>query len=288
MSYMHIENLYKKQDILLFKKCYATEKIHGTSAHILWKDGQLNFFSGGAKHSSFIEIFDVDKLTEKFEELGIDKIVMYGEAYGGKLQRMSHTYGNKLEFIVFEVQINNMWLSVPKAEEVANDLELEFVYYKEISSDIESIEKEMNSTSIQAIRNGVITENEFRKREGIVLRPLVELTKNNGERIIVKHKREDFIETKTKREVSPERLKILGDAKEIAKEWVTEMRLSHVIDQLNSKLSVEKIGKVIKLMIDDIRREAENEIVWSKAIPKAIGRETALIIKRRLRNRIGK
>ena len=32
MSYMHIDNLYKNQDILLFKECYALEKIHGTSA----------------------------------------------------------------------------------------------------------------------------------------------------------------------------------------------------------------------------------------------------------------
>jgi hypothetical protein len=30
MGYLHIDNLYKSQDILLFKRCYALEKIHGT------------------------------------------------------------------------------------------------------------------------------------------------------------------------------------------------------------------------------------------------------------------
>ena len=33
MAYMHIENLYRNQNILLFKQCYCLEKIHGTSAN---------------------------------------------------------------------------------------------------------------------------------------------------------------------------------------------------------------------------------------------------------------
>ena len=32
MGYLHIENLYKAQDILLFRECYALEKVHGTAA----------------------------------------------------------------------------------------------------------------------------------------------------------------------------------------------------------------------------------------------------------------
>lgn len=39
MSYMHIDNLYKSQTLLMFRECYALEKIHGTSAHVMWKDG---------------------------------------------------------------------------------------------------------------------------------------------------------------------------------------------------------------------------------------------------------
>lgn len=38
MGYMHIDNLYKNQDMLIFRECYALEKIHGTSAHVSWKD----------------------------------------------------------------------------------------------------------------------------------------------------------------------------------------------------------------------------------------------------------
>jgi len=56
MGYADIENLYKNQDVLLFKEVYALEKLHGTSAHILWKDGQLTFFSGGEKHTNFVAL----------------------------------------------------------------------------------------------------------------------------------------------------------------------------------------------------------------------------------------
>ena len=34
MAYLHIDNLYKNQEILMFKECYALEKIHGTSGTI--------------------------------------------------------------------------------------------------------------------------------------------------------------------------------------------------------------------------------------------------------------
>ena len=42
MGYAHIENLYKCQDILMFRECYATEKIHGcleSETQLETKDG---------------------------------------------------------------------------------------------------------------------------------------------------------------------------------------------------------------------------------------------------------
>ena len=59
MSYLHIDNLYKAQEILLFKECYAMEKIHGTSAHISFNSGNVKFFSGGCKHGEFIKLLNL-------------------------------------------------------------------------------------------------------------------------------------------------------------------------------------------------------------------------------------
>jgi len=49
---MHIGNLYREQKILMFKECYALEKIHGTSAHIHFHSDSkaVIYFSGGEKH----------------------------------------------------------------------------------------------------------------------------------------------------------------------------------------------------------------------------------------------
>lgn len=55
MGYLHIENLYKNKTILLFRECYALEKIHGSSAHVSFRvndDGTdaVNLFAGGGSH----------------------------------------------------------------------------------------------------------------------------------------------------------------------------------------------------------------------------------------------
>src|SRR3990167_7282552 len=98
MAYLHIDNLYKAQEILAFRTCYALEKIHGTSAHVGFKGGVITFFSGGASHERFVEIFDEEALQARFAErfMVSDVVVVFGEAYGGKCQGMSLTYGKTL------------------------------------------------------------------------------------------------------------------------------------------------------------------------------------------------
>lgn len=278
MAYMHIENLYKNQDILMQKECYALEKIHGTSAHITYKAGKVSFFAGGGSYENFVAFFHKEGLEKGFSEIivGDETVIVYGESYGGKEQGMSAVYGKEGRFVAFEVKIGDLWLSVPKAEKLVLGLGLEFVSYKKIPCEITAIDAERDALSIQARRNGMGEH----PREGIVLRPLEEMTKNNGERIIAKHKTEAYSETKTKREVSPEKLQLIKEARAIAEEWVTPMRLQHVLSSSGIEARVESIGKVIPLMIEDIVREAKGEIIDSPDARREIGKQTALLIKR--------
>lgn len=68
MGYLHIDNLYKNQKILAFRRCYALEKVHGTSAHIAYQSAvsgraeELRFFSDGEKHERFCGLFDAGLL----------------------------------------------------------------------------------------------------------------------------------------------------------------------------------------------------------------------------------
>jgi hypothetical protein len=150
MGYMHIENLYRIQDILLFKECYALEKIDGSSAHILWNQNGVAFFSGQAKHKSFSALFDKDALSKSFMDIfgPEEKVVIYGEGYGGKCQGMYPTYGRDLKFVAFEVQVGPLWLAVPQAEDVVRKFGLEFVHYTKIPTTMEAIDAERDADSV--------------------------------------------------------------------------------------------------------------------------------------------
>jgi hypothetical protein len=284
---MDMDNLYKNRDIMLFKECYAMEKIHGTSAHIGWKcptperEGLLFLFPGGSDYPSFSALFDVEKLRAVFLERFLDRgVTIYGEAYGGKMMGMGDTYGPKLKFIVFEVKVGeHSFLNVPAAERVALEFGQEFVPYEKISTDIVFLDAERDRPSVQAVRNGM---GEGHKREGIVLRPLIEVRKNNGERVISKHKAEDFKETKTPRRLDAEKLAIISKAEEIAEEWTTPMRLEHVLDKF-PEAGMEQLGEIIRAMIADIEKEAGGEVENFKEAKKAIGKKTAKIFKERMK-----
>jgi len=279
MGYLHIDNLYRNIDILLFRYCYALEKIHGTSAGIRWDSTNVHLSSGGEDHIKFAKLFDVDSLKIKFQELFDDGVVIYGEAYGGKQQGMSATYGKELKFVVFDVKVNGVWVNVPNAEDITKKFGLEFVSYHKIRTTMKALDRERDLPSVQAKRNGI---KESKLREGIVLRPLIELITNNGERVISKHKADNFIETKTKREVNPDKLAVLKEAGDIAEEWVTPMRLTHVLDKIGNPDDISATGSVIKAMLEDVIREAEGEIIESKEARTAIGRKTAMLFKNRI------
>jgi hypothetical protein len=285
MGYMHIENLYKSQLILLFKEAYALEKIHGTSTHIGWKfqSKDVRYSSGGESNVSFAALFDKNALTQMFAEMFPDQdVTIYGEAYGGKQQGMSHTYGKELKFIGFDVQVGDVWLNVPNAEDVCSKFGLDFVFYRKIRTTLRTLTRERDNDSVQAVRNGMGKH----PREGIVLRPLQEMRANNGDRVICKYKPDEQMETKTPREVNAEQLKVLADAKAIAEEWVTNLRLEHILQKFPANTSMEAMGDIIKAMIEDVYREGSTEIVQSKEATKAIGTKTVTLFKQKLNSTI--
>lgn len=280
MGYLHINNLYRPeaQDILRQPEVYALEKVHGTSAHIGWTFPTLSFFSGGGKHEPFVALFDQARLAALLTNY-YQAATIYGEAYGGKCQGMSATYGKALAFIAFDVKVGDAWLNVEDAASVVEMLGLEFVPYARVPTTLPAIDAERDKPSEVAVRRG-ITEPKI--REGVVLRPLVETVNHRGERLIAKHKRIEFLETKTAREVDPSRLVMLQEAEAIAQEWVTPMRLTHVLDHLGNPSDLSKTGDVVRAMIEDVLREGAGELVDSQQTKKAIGTAAARIYKQRV------
>lgn len=294
MGYLHIDNLYKSQEILEFRRCFALEKIHGTSAHVGWRDGELKFFSGGESYEWFVTLFDHAALSAAFaERYATGACTVYGEAYGGRQQGMSPTYGPVLKFVAFDVRVEGekgeSWLPVPHAAGVCLGLGIEFVDYALVSTDLEALNAERDKPSTQAVRNGIT---EPKLREGVVLRPPYEVTDWRGNRIIAKHKRAEFAERgRPNVEMDPSRREMLVGAEAIAFEWVTAMRLEHVIDGVLASRDDKVIGMqdtaaVIQAMVADVVREAVGEIVDNPLARRAIGARTAQIFKQRFQRQL--
>jgi hypothetical protein len=287
VGYMHIENLYKNQAVLSFKEVYALEKVHGTSAHIHYsndvggKPAQITLFSGGANHVQFRELFDLEALRPIFDAMSQPSITVFGEAYGGKMQGWSHTYGKDLRFIAFDVKIGEAWLDVPTAERVVQNLGLEFVPYNRVPTTIDALNAERDLPSRVAKRRGIV---EDREPEGIVIRPIHEFFGPNRQRIIAKHKTNACSERKSMRDtvVDTEKLKCIENAREAAEEWVTDMRLKHVLDKLPDCNDVSFTGRVIHAMIEDVMREGAGEILDDKATRKEIGKRASVLFKAHL------
>jgi hypothetical protein len=90
----------------------------------------------------------------------------------------------------------------------------------------------------------------------VVLRPPIEVTLNGNHRVVAKHKRQTFSERVTPQKVvDPTKLVVLAEASAIAKEWVTPMRLAHVLDKLPRPLDMSVTPQVITAMIADVYRE---------------------------------
>lgn len=276
MGYLSIDNLYKDQRVLMFKRIYALEKIHGSSAHVAWgPERGLKLFAGGGSHEEFTALMP-GGLAERFEQKIGKPVIVYGEFYGGvdgKGQGMCETYGRAPKFVAFDVCIGEVWLDVPKAATLCEALGFEFVHFDLIEATQEACDAARDADSVQAVRNGM---GPGRMREGVVLRPLIELRMNNGGRVIAKHRRPEFSERagREPRVFDPEVDKVLTDAEEVAEEWVVPMRLRHVLDKLSpAAASLRDIPRVIAAMTEDVLREAEGEIVPSREVEKAIARK---------------
>lgn len=275
----------------MFKRCYALLKLDGTSCHISFNHHGLRFFTGCIKQATFEALFNKEELEGKFNELGYYKnpavttstpITIFGEGFGGKVQGLSKRYGPDVRFCAFDVKVGDVWLSVPDAHDVCNKLGIEFVHYVECSTDLLELDRERDRDDEWALRNGYGNH----PSEGIVIRPLKEFTTNDGRRVIAKHKKPESRETKTERKVvDPAHQLILDDAEQIASEYVVFERLKHVLQKVAVPLDTCNIPVIIKGMIEDVRLEA-HDIVWSKEAEKAIGKHTAMLIKRALSEKL--
>ena len=168
-----------------------TEKIDGTNIRVYW-DG-VRVWLGGRTERSQIPPFLVNSLeelfpTEKFRQIYPDtEMVLYGEGYGNKIQKVGNSYiKDDTNFILFDVLIGGYWLEREDIEDVAHQLEINFVPIRGRGSINDAIEMVRNGFSSWTSHDHDLIA------EGLIMFPSEQLFNRHGSRIITKIKYKDF------------------------------------------------------------------------------------------------
>ena len=164
-----------------------TEKVDGTNIRIGW-DGEAVKIGGKTDnaqlHIDLIDelnrLFPVDKFKGIYPET---KMTLYGEGYGAGIQKAGKFYRPDKSFVLFDVLINDFWLSRENVSDIAGKLNIPVVPIIGNGTIFEMLD---------IVKSGIKSQWGDFIAEGIVARPEVELWARNGQRIITKIKHVDF------------------------------------------------------------------------------------------------
>jgi len=165
-----------------------TEKVDGTNIRIMWNGLDLKL--GGKSDNAQIPTPLVNHLSDKFHKTMFSKtfgddggVCLYGEGYGGKIQKAGATYGGEQRFILFDVKVGDWWLQREDVMDVASKFDITVVPVCGAGT--------LNEMLIK-VRTGLTSSWGDFTAEGIVARPATEIMARNGQRIITKLKHKDF------------------------------------------------------------------------------------------------
>ena len=188
-----VEGKFRNETVELLKDIdwEFTEKIDGTNIRIYWDGHKVSYYGRTDKAqipsqlmNRLIELFGGDINEEMFEQkFGDMPVMLIGEGYGAKIQKVGGDYRADNDFILFDVCINGNYQSRESVKEIANYFNIDIVPTIMIGRLQDGVDY-VKSKPKSKIGNA--------DSEGLVARPLKELKDRTGNRIIVKIKVKDF------------------------------------------------------------------------------------------------
>lgn len=210
MEYIKIENIYNRAtdgSKKLIEGSFAnatveflkdaiwqfTEKIDGTNIGIVW-DGHRISVQGRTPDTSIpatlvnklYELFGASGNEELFEQkFGETGVILFGEGYGNKIQRVGSKYRDDVSFILFDVYVPSQktWLNRESVEDIAKAFNIEIVPIL--------FEGNLNE-GVAYVKSKPMSTIGIAPMEGVVARPKMELRDRRCKRVIVKIKAKDF------------------------------------------------------------------------------------------------
>lgn len=166
-----------------------TEKVDGTNIRVIWDGEKVRF--GGKTDNAQIPAPLFARLTDLFPS---DKFAifdgpacLYGEGYGGSIQKAGKTFGPNQDFVLFDVLVGRWWLERQNIEDVASKMGIKVVPVVGIGT---------LGQAVELVRVGMKSQWGDFTAEGIVARPMTTLFNRFGERVITKIKHCDFFEAR--------------------------------------------------------------------------------------------
>lgn len=188
-----VEGKFRNETVELLKDIdwEFTEKIDGTNIRIYWDGHKVSYYGRTDKAqipsqlmNRLIELFGGDINEEMFEQkFGDMPVMLIGEGYGAKIQKVGGDYRTDNDFILFDVCINGNYQPRESVKEIANYFNIDVVPTIMIGKLQDGVDY-VKSKPKSKIGNA--------DSEGLVARPLKELKDRTGNRIIVKIKVKDF------------------------------------------------------------------------------------------------
>ncbi|MCP3922284.1 MAG: RNA ligase, Rnl2 family [Desulfobacterales bacterium] len=273
---------------------YVQEKIHGSNFSFYY-DGNI---VKCAKRTSFIEdnedFYGSEVIKLKYEKniielfnhlknkMEVDSIVVFGELYGGtyphkdvdktKASRVQKGvyYSPDLEFAVFDIKINDDFVSLDEMVELCSFSELPLIPVLKKGSLLECLEYNNTFSTTVPGRLHNLPEIDDNICEGVVIKPLSQRFFRTGSRVILKNKNEKFSEKKPRRTIDrtltevPENIKILIEE---ANRYITENRLKNVLSKTGS-VKKEEFGKLLGMFCKDIFEDFSKDFEEFKDLDK--------------------
>lgn len=189
-----IENDYTNKTVEFLKDIdwVWTEKVDGTNIRVYWDGYKVSL--GGRTDKADIpnhlkerleELFCTPEKEEIFESLfGEKEVILFGEGYGVKIQKGGN-YIDNVDFILFDIQINDNFLERKDVEDIAKSFNIDVVPIVGHGT----LEEAINFVKTKPMSTIGKKKAEM---EGIVVRPSIELNERNHNRVIVKIKARDF------------------------------------------------------------------------------------------------
>lgn len=169
-----------------------TEKVDGTNIRIFWDGHKVEF--GGRTDNSLIPAHLINRLNELFggevnaqlfeQKFGETPVELFGEGYGVKIQN-GGAYRDNVDFILFDVMINDNYQPRESVEEIANYFGIDIVPIALEGTLQDGIDYVLNNRKSIIAKNGA-------ELEGLVGRTKIETQSRTGARNIVKIKYCDF------------------------------------------------------------------------------------------------